>query len=83
MKAKRAWSSDGRSFGLSKEVDVLMEGKVRFQCKKKKDFPKWIGVSDEVDYNIIQTDRKPPMIIIPFSEWLTMYSFVDNLWEEK
>jgi len=71
-KAVRAWGSDGRSLGLSQDVDVLMNDTVRFQCKMKKKFPKWIGVSETVDYNIIQTDHKPPQIIIPLEEWLEL-----------
>ena len=79
LKAKRAWGSDGRSMGLHKDVDVLIEDTIKIQVKKRKKFPDWIGISDYVDYNVIQTDYKPPMIIIPLDEYLQLIKERDNV----
>ena len=72
MQARRTWGSDGRSLGLNKDVDIVTSEGITFQVKKKKDFPKWIGVNGNTNYNIIQTDYKPPLIIIPLEEWLEL-----------
>ena len=78
FKARRAWGSDGRSMGLHKDVDVLIDERITLQCKKRKKLPDWMGVSDDVDYNIIQTDYKPPMILIPFEEYLRMLRTIET-----
>ena len=76
LEAKRAWGSDGRSLGLTQDVDVLINGELKIQCKMKKQFPKWIGVSDDVDYNVIQTDREEPLIIVPLEEFLELWAIM-------
>ena len=79
LKAKRAWGSDGRSMGLVEQVDVLLEGKIKLQCKMRKKFPQWMNVEEGVDYQVVQTDNKPPMIIMPIEEYLEMFLLAKGL----
>ena len=58
--------------GLVEQVDVLLEGKIKLQCKMRKKFPQWMNVEEGVDYQVVQTDHKPPMIIMPIEEYYAL-----------
>lgn len=71
--AKRAWGSDGRSLGLSEDVDVVLED-FRVQCKRKKVLPAWIDAdnySDDVDFIVTRKDNtKRSLTVIPTEMFL-------------
>ena len=73
--SKRAWGSDGRSLGLSEDVDVLVED-YKMQCKRKKVIPKWIdpdNYSDDVDMIVTRKDgTKRSLTIMPTSLFLEL-----------
>lgn len=71
FKAKRAWGSDGRSLGLSKEVDVLM-GETTIQCKRRKRFPEWLRKDKEIDWQVVREDRGEIMVLLPLNTLLEM-----------
>jgi hypothetical protein len=79
LKAKRTWGSDGRSIGLAKGVDILVDDDIKLQCKKKKKLPQWLITEEGVDYQVFQTDYKKPMIIIPVEEFFDLMLMVKEV----
>jgi len=72
------WGSDGRSAGYVEGVDVVVEEET-YQAKKRKVFPKWMIVPEKVDYQVVQTDRKPPMLIMPIEKYFELLSYINFL----
>jgi|TARA_X000001388_G_scaffold71686_1_gene61698 Holliday junction resolvase len=73
VKAIRAWGSDGRSLGLTSEVDILID-KYKAQCKVRKRVAKWLKPSEEVDIQLVKEDRGQIYLIQRYDEWLEMVS---------
>jgi Holliday junction resolvase len=69
--AKRAYGSDGRSFGESEKVDVMID-KERIQAKKRKCLPAYLKIDEGVDAVIFSTDRKPPQVLLRFEDYLEL-----------
>lgn len=79
--AKRSWGSDGRSLGLTEDVDVVVGHKVgetfiikyKIQCKRKQSLPKYLQPSTTVDFVVVKQNNKPTLVIVPLEiaeEWL-------------
>jgi|TARA_R100001443_G_scaffold1202_3_gene4608 Holliday junction resolvase len=73
VRAIRAWGSDGRSLGLTSEVDILID-KYKAQCKVRKRVAKWLKPSEEVDIQLVKEDRGQIYLIQRYDEWLEMVS---------
>ena len=73
VRAIRAWGSDGRSLGLTSEVDILID-KYKAQCKVSKRVAKWLKPSEEVDIQLVKEDRGQIYLIQRYDEWLEMVS---------
>ena len=73
VRAIRAWGSDGRSLGLTSEVDILID-KYKAQCKVRKRVAKWLKQSEEVDIQLVKEDRGQIYLIQRYDEWLEMVS---------
>ena len=73
VRAIRAWGSDGRSLGLTSEVDILID-KYKAQCKVRKRVAKWLNPSEEVDIQLVKEDRGQIYLIQRYDEWLEMVS---------
>lgn len=71
LKSTRAWGSDGRSLGLTSEVDLVID-KYKAQCKVRKRVAKWLKPSEEVDIQIVKEDRGEVYIIQKYEDWLEM-----------
>ena len=71
--AIRAWGSDGRSLGLTSEVDILID-KYKAQCKVRKRVAKWLKPSEEVDIQLVKEDRGQIYLIQRYDEWLELVS---------
>jgi len=67
---KRAWGSDGRSFGCDEKVDVLADG-VKIQCKRRKKIPKWLSL-EAVDMVMTRADRGSTIVVLTLSRFIKM-----------
>lgn len=76
LEARRAWGSNGQSLGKHEEVDILMKYKhqsiieeLKLQCKRKKELPEWLGLTEHVDAVILREDRGKTFILMNFEEF--------------
>jgi hypothetical protein len=69
IKATRAWGSNGKSLGLTDDVDVLM-GPYKIQAKARKAIAEFMKPPPGADITIIQEIRKghseEPLAVLPF-----------------
>tara|TARA_R100001463_G_scaffold45745_1_gene94161 strand:+ start:795 stop:1106 length:312 start_codon:yes stop_codon:yes gene_type:complete len=72
IEAKRAYASDGRALGCHEEVDVLIDGKIKVQCKTRKKIANWMMPSEHVDIQVIKEDRGIPYVVIPYDDYLEL-----------
>lgn len=77
--AKRAWGSNGASLGMHEEVDVLLNKKIKVQCKVRKNIAQWMLPNENVDIQVIKEDRGEPLAVIPFDAYLEMIKKIDKL----
>jgi len=75
LSAKRSYASNGEALGEDERVDGIV-GDYRFQAKMRKKLVKMLREAQECfdndvyDAYIVKQDRKDPMVIMPFYEWL-------------
>lgn len=87
--AERSWGSDGRSRGLSKDVDVTIRvrsnavGCFRLQCKRRAKIPAWAQTSGSVDAVVYRADNAPAFIIMSYLNLLELLNGLHILSEEK
>jgi len=71
--AKRAWGSNGEAMGEHKDVDLLVISNSlvrRYQCKRTKQLPKWLGMSSFVDGVLIREDHGETFILMPLKKYI-------------
>ena len=68
--------------GMAKGVDVLVEDRIKLQCKKKKKFPQWMIVEEGVDYQVVQTDYQKPMILMPLETYFAQEAYLKSIAEQ-
>ena len=71
LKAIRAWGSDGRSLGLSEDVDMILEN-LHVQCKIRKKLAKWVLPPKSCNIAIVREDRGETYVTIEYGEFLSM-----------
>jgi len=76
LSAKRAYASDGRSLGEAEDVDVLIDGKWKVQCKARKKIASYVTPPESCDFTVIKEDRGEVLAVLPLSKLLT------NIWYE-
>lgn len=82
FKAVRAWGSNGRSLGLPEEVDLLVEGDIKIQAKCRKQIPKFLGMTKEVDMVAFKEDRGETYLMIRAVDYLKeIKELKDKIWE--
>ena len=74
INGERAYASNGRSLGLHEEVDVLLEGDLRIQAKRRKKIAEWLKPSVYVDAVVVREDRGESYIIIRLEEFVDDYA---------
>jgi len=72
LTAQRAWCSDGRSLGVSKDTDVLIGGRIRVQCKRRAQLPEWIKPGEGVDATVVREDRGTAYVVVPLDTCLRL-----------
>ena len=68
---KRAYASDGRSLGLTEDVDVLAihnDVKYPIQCKIRKRLSKVVKPNDNVFAQVIREDRGEPLAVLKLKD---------------
>jgi hypothetical protein len=70
--AKRAWGSNGAALGHHEEVDVLLNNKIKIQCKVRKKIADWMMPSEHVDIQLIKEDRGIPYVVMPYDDYLEL-----------
>jgi len=73
--AERAWGSDGKSLGLTHDVDAVIRTKKKtwkLQMKKRKSIAGYVKPSENVDAQVIGEDRQEPLVIIPLCTFLEL-----------
>lgn len=71
LPARRAYASDGRSLGLTTDVDCVIAGK-KIQAKRRKKVAKWLIPGDTVDCVATRPDRGDTLIVMRYSTFLDM-----------
>jgi len=79
--AKRAYESNGESLGLDKEVDVVVticdvafsDNKLKIQAKRKKQLPKWLGMTNRVDSVCVKEDRGDIYIMFRLKDFIDRF----------
>ena len=72
FKVDRAWGSDGRSLGLSEDVDLVAKKgnkKYLIQAKRRKSIPKWLQFGN---CNLVMTreDRGETIVLIKLKDFI-------------
>ncbi len=73
LRAVRGRGSDGRTLVTdtgevcTSGVDVLIEGTLRVQCKRRKQLPAYITPPDGADITVLRADRQEALAVIPLS----------------
>ena len=78
IKAKRAWGSDGRSMGFEEDVDMLIDGNIKAQCKIRKKLAKWVLPPESCNIAIVREDRGNTYITMEYDEYLSMLRVIKN-----
>ena len=85
FKSKRAWGSDGRSFGWHEEVDIIIEtpdhvdldceltNPYKFQVKGRKAIADYLKPCEHVYGQILKEDRKEALVVIRYQDLLTLF----------
>jgi len=71
LPAQRSYASDGRSLGLTTDVDCLIAGK-KIQAKRRKKVAKWLIPEDTVDCVATRPDRGDILIVMKYATFLDM-----------
>ena len=78
LDAERAYASNGKSLGLTDDVDALVEGKP-IQAKRKKALPAWLGMSDNVFAVVTREDRGTAYAIVRLDDLLDLLKTAKEL----
>ena len=76
--AKRAYGSNGQALGCHEEVDVLINNKIKVQCKTRKKIANWILPSEHVDIQVIKEDRGIPYAVLPYDDYLELIKLLEK-----
>ena len=75
IEAKRAYASDGRSLGLTEDVDVLaIHNDIQYpiQCKIRKRISKVIKPNGNVYCQVVREDRGKPLAVIELDKLIEL-----------
>lgn len=77
LRAKRAWGSDGRSMGMSENVDVVAHvlddtdrHAQRYQLKHLKKLPALCNIPEGLSGMILKETGKKPVIVMPLHQYI-------------
>tara|TARA_R100000458_G_scaffold15941_1_gene13627 strand:+ start:3264 stop:3602 length:339 start_codon:yes stop_codon:yes gene_type:complete len=78
--SKRAWGSDGRSLGLSPEVDIVINylldestsKEMKVQCKVRKSIAQYLLPPEDCDITLLKEDRGEIYATIRYKDLLEL-----------
>lgn len=73
LNAERAYASNGRSLGLTEDVDCLVNG-YAIQCKRRKTIAGYLKPSGGADVQVLRADREPAYAVMPYELFLKLIS---------
>mgnify|MGYP003112804628 CR=1 FL=1 len=73
LSAKRAYASNGESLGEAEDVDVLIDGNVKVQCKSRKKIATYITPPESCDITVVKENRGEVLAVLPLETLLNMY----------
>ena len=87
VKATRSWGSDGRSLGLSPEVDIIIEyllnkelsRTMKVQCKVRKNIAQYLLPPDDCDITLLKEDRGEIYATIRYKDLLELIQLTFQL----
>lgn len=71
LKSDRAWGSDGRSLGLAKEVDLVVN-RWKIQAKRRGKLPSYLVIPEGADAVAFRMDRGETYIMMGYREFLDL-----------
>ena len=85
--AKRSWGSDGRSIGMSPEVDIVINylldestsREMKVQCKVRKSIASYLLPPDDCDITLIKQDRGEIYATIRYKDLLELIQLAFQL----
>jgi len=71
---QRAYMSNGRALGESKNVDLALglQGEWRVQAKRRKSIAQYLKPPEGADVVAVREDRGEPLVVLPFSDFLDL-----------
>jgi len=69
--AERAYGSNGKSLGLSEDVDVKIN-EYAVQCKARKSIADYIKPPESCDFTVVKENRGEPLAVIPLKRLLEL-----------
>ena len=69
INARRMWGSDGRSAGLGREVDLVVEG-LTAQARRRARIPAWLKCDTDVVFT--REDRGETYVIMPLEVFVKL-----------
>ena len=87
IEAKRSWGSDGRSIGMSPEVDIVINylldektaREMKVQCKVRKSIASYLLPPDDCDITLIKQDRGEIYATIRYKDLLELIQLAFQL----
>jgi len=85
--SKRAWGSDGRSLGLSSEVDIVINylldnetsREMKVQCKVRNKIAQYLLPPDDCDITLVKQDRGEIYATIRYKDLLELIQLTFQL----
>jgi len=71
LEAERAWNSDGRSLGCTEETDVLIDGDIRVQCKRRRSVAQYL-TCEHASIVVVREDRGENLAVVPLDHYLDL-----------
>ena len=70
--AKRAYGSNGESLGQAADVDMMIDARIKAQCKVRKRIAKWVKPPESCDITLVKEDRGEIYTVIRFKDYLEL-----------
>lgn len=80
LTARRAWGSNGKSLGLSEDVDLIV-GNVKIQAKRRRKLPEYIRIPKNCDMTVIREDKGETYALLRWKDVLDLLYFIDGEYE--
>ena len=77
LRARRAWGSNGASLGKDEEVDIVVNGDLDLQAKRRKSLAKYLKVPKSCRATVFREDRADDWVLMRLEDWADMVRRLD------